>query len=175
MRPKLVNRPPVGFSIGSTNKPASLDFSATACESPKAPPYIQSLEPSLLVLHLLGGHPSNGPFAPSLHLHRHQPCRSQHLHILSSSKASVHTTLSITHHSRKQPAVVRTHHWFSIREGGGTHGCHLSSPWLICFASSLFLGLPICFKFRGKELWRDPLLISHLKCEDEGSRLVLFL
>ena len=47
-----------------------------------------------------------------------------------------------------------------IREGGGTHGCHLSFPWLICFASSLFLGLAICFKFRGRELWRDPLLIS---------------
>ena len=113
LRPKLVNRPPVGFSIGSTNKPASLDFSATACESPKAPPCIQSLEPSLLALHLHGGHPSNGPFALVLHLHRHQPCRPQHLHILSSSKASVHTTLSITHHTRKRPAVVRTHHWFS--------------------------------------------------------------
>ena len=71
LRPKLVNRPAVGFSIGSTNKPASLDISAAACESPKAPPCIRSLEPSLLVVHLHGGHPSNKPFAFVLHLHKH--------------------------------------------------------------------------------------------------------
>ena len=103
LRPKLVNRPAVGFSIGSTNKPASLDFSATACESPKAPPCIRSLEPSLLVLHFLGGSPSNGPFTLVLHLHKHQPCLPQHLHILSSRK---HQSHNVVNHSSHQEATL---------------------------------------------------------------------
>ena len=58
----------------------------------------RSLEPSLLVLHLLGGHPSNGPFALVLHLHKHQPCRPQHLHILSSRKRQSHNVFNRSSH-----------------------------------------------------------------------------